>query len=121
LPGGDDGSVQYEIHVDNLFSSVRLLCLLRNRGKGIGCAGTTRDNTAGFPTILKVRVGAEKKMNWDTLGSVVVDGVNFVVWVDSSAVLMLTTVHNVGPNLTVTRLPSRPRTTSTNGSTVRQV
>jgi hypothetical protein len=121
LPGGDDGSVQYEIYMDNLFSSVKLFYMLRNRGKGIGCAGTTRANTTGFPTILKVRGGADKKMDWDTLGSVVVDGVNCVVWVDNAAVLMLTTIHNVGPDHTVTRLRRRPRTTSTNGSTVRRV
>jgi hypothetical protein len=113
--------MQYEIYMDNLFSSVRLFCLLRNRGRGIGCAGTTRAITTRFTTILKVRGGADKKMNWDNLGSVFVDGVNRVVWVENTAVLMLTEIHNVGPDHTATRLRRRPRTTSTNGSTVQRV
>jgi Transposase IS4 len=121
LPGGQDGSVQYEVYMDNLFSSVALFDMLRRRGKGIGCAGTTRSNTKKFPSELKVRGGADKRMQWDSLGAVVVDNVLCLCWIDNGAVLMLTTIHQAGPEHTIMRRRKRPRLTSTNGVKVQKV
>ena len=111
--------LRYAVFMDNLFSSIKLFSMMRD--KGIGCVGTTRANSAGFPKQLKVRGREHKHLEWDTIGSVVVDKVNCVAWVDNNAVLMLTTIHQVGNDHTVKRLRRRPRETSTNGRKVREV
>lgn len=66
-------------------------------------------------------------MDWDTiqsstLGAVVVDGANCVVWVDNAAVLMLSTLHSLeGWRGALVRVRRRPRVASSNGATVRRV
>ena len=115
----DDNPVMYEVYMDNLFTSVALLKMLRY--KNVGCAGTTRANTSGFPAALKVRGELSSKMEWDTIGSVVTDDVNRICWIDNGAVLMLSNIHPVGPGYTVVRNRRRPRETATNAKKVRKV
>ena len=52
-------------------------CFLRNIG---GC-GLTRQIRIGFPNELVVLKPNSKRMEWDTLGSVIREGVN-CVWLD---------------------------------------
>jgi len=119
LPPSEDENGVYQLYMDNLFTSVALFKHLRDRG--IGCAGTTRANTTGFPQCLKVKGPASAKLDWDTIGCVVTDDVNCVCWIDNSAVLLLTTIHELGKEHTVVRERRRPRLTSTNGPKVQKV
>lgn len=61
----------YNVLMDNLFSSVKLYDDLLQRK--IPCKGTTRSDTTGFPSVLKIRGSADKPRQWDTLCAVAVD------------------------------------------------
>lgn len=109
--------------MDNLLSSVRLFGDL-SKGK-IACTGTIRSETTGSPLNLKVRDGADKTMQWDTLGIVVInisrENVLALFWIGNGAVQMLTTGENDGLEHTAVKKRKWPRQTSTNGAKVRQV
>lgn len=80
-------SAMYHIFMDNLFSSMKLLCDLR--GRKVACTGTTRSNATGFPGVLKVRGGADKSMQWDALGAVTANVLvrTLLLWNGSTLVL----------------------------------
>lgn len=87
--------------MDNLFSNVKLFDLMRKRG--VSRSDTTQSSTSGFPAEVKVCGGADKKMDWDTLGAVVVKeeltskDVLAVIWTDNGAVQFLTAGFDIGP------------------------
>src|SRR3954453_7439488 len=79
----------FNIYMDNYFSSIKLFKYLRE--KKIGACGTVHKNSANFSQILKVN----KKLEWDTLSGIVVDGVLAVLWMDNGPVTMLSTIHQI--------------------------
>ena len=106
---------QFNIYMDNYFSSINLFSFLRE--KGIGACGTVRTNTAKFPVILKKE--KEKKNEWDFLKGVVIDNVLAMLWIDNGPVTMLTTIHNIDSKVSKER--RRPRETSTNSKKIKSV
>ena len=114
----------YNVYMDNYFSSVELFRALRK--KNIGACGTVRTNSKGFPAVLRVEKSAARYYQWDTLSAVVVGEepaqVLASVWIDNGPVTMLTTVHRLdGADARIERDRRRPRDTSTNAARVREV
>ena len=60
-------------------------------------------------------------LDWNTLLGKVVENVLAILWIDNGPVTMLTTIHNIGEEWTVTHEHHRPRKTSSNANTVYQV
>ena len=111
--------LSYEIYMDDRFTNVDLFEMLQERS--IGACGITRVNTKGFPAESKVRGVADKRMNWDSLGAVVVREVLCLVWVDNGAVQMLTTLNEVGDEHRVQKVRRCPPITSTNGARLNEI
>jgi hypothetical protein len=100
----------FTIYMDNLFTTVPLLEMLRENN--IGGAGTTWVHH--FPKQLQVL--DEKTTRWNDLAGGAVPGIDFVAgleWHDQRIVKMLTTVHDIGKRVAGTR--KQPKRTSTNG------
>ena len=109
----------YQVFMGNRFSSVPLFKMLRDRN--IGCCGTTRCMRKYFPSSLCLKTRQATSLNWYTLGSIIVNDVNCICWIDNGPVRMLSTIHKVGPEHTVETVRRRPRITSTNSGKVRRV
>ena len=89
---------------------------------GYGACGTVCLNSAKFPAELKLGKLKYQHLDWNTLVGKVVENVLAILWIDNGPVTMLTTIHNIGEEWTVTREHHhRPRETSSNANTVRQV
>lgn len=106
----------WNLILDNYFTNVplfeRLLLL------GIGAAGTTRVDAAGFPQSLKIdKVEARKVLPWGFVAGAVVQNTCCLIWKDNSSVLFMTNYHNIRE--TVERMHRRPKKSSTNGTIVR--
>ena len=108
----------WNLVLDNYFTSIPLFEKL---GKiGIGAAGTTRVDTRGFPSCLKIEKSeARKALPWGHLSGAVVANTCCLVWQDNNSVLFMTSYHDI--TATVNRLRRRPKKTSTNGATIRQI
>jgi hypothetical protein len=110
---------QFNVFMDDVFSSIPLFSYLRS--KGIGACGTVRSNSARYPKGMQLR-GTKFKLDWNTIKTKEVGDVLVVCWIDDGAVQLLTTVHRVqGDEWFVVRNRRRPRETSTNAATVRRV
>ena len=108
----------WHLILDNYFTNVplfeRLLLL------GIGAAGTTRVDAAGFPQSLKIdKAEARKVLAWGFVTGAVVQNTCCLVWQDNSSVLFMTTYHDIRE--TVERMRRRPKKSSTNGTIVRSL
>lgn len=109
--------LNFNIYMDNFFTSTKLFQHFRNIG--IGACGTAR-RQAGIPK--ELQVDKTSKLEWDTRSGAVIGGVLAVFWQDNGPVMMMTTIHGmVGEQWEVTREWRRPRDTSTNGAKVRSV
>jgi len=85
---------QFNVYMDNYFSTIPLFRHLRSHG--IGAAGTTRPGRADFPSELALDKSlARRILQWNHLSGIVVDGVCSVLWQDNNMVLFLTTIHDV--------------------------
>ena len=106
----------WNLILDNYFTNVPLfeqLLLL-----GIGAAGTTRVDAAGFPPSLKIeKAEARKVLPWGYVTGAVVQNTCCLIWQDNSSVLFMTNYHDIRE--TVERMRRRPKKTSTNGTIVR--
>lgn len=111
---------RFDIYMDNLFTNLPLFIALRDNF-GIGAAGTTRVNSAGFPDVLKVEKSESKSvLEWGHLSrTVTIGGILALVWQDNSTVFFLSDIHY--PSKKVIRKRKRPKSSSTNGPTVRAV
>jgi len=84
---------------------------------GIGFAGTTQIDSAGFPSSLKIEKPKVKKiLLWGHISREVVDNICCLIWKDNSLVLFITSYHDITKK--VERLHRLPKVTSTNASTV---
>lgn len=109
---------QWHLILDNYFTNVPLF--ERLRALGIGAAGTTRVDCAGFPASLKIeKAEAKKILPWGHVSGEVVGNTCCLVWQDNSSVLFMTTYHDI--TKTVERLWRRPKRTSTNATMVRGI
>lgn len=109
--------LDFNVYMDDLFTSAKLLQHFRNNG--IGACGTARSQ-AGIPK--ELQVGKTSKLEWDTRSGVVMGGVLAVSWQDNSPATMMTTIHGiVGEQWEVTRERRRPRDTGTNAAKERFV
>ena len=104
--------------LDNYFTNVPLFEELL--ALGIGAAGTTRIDSAGFPKSLKIeKQEAKKVLPWGHISGEVVGNVCCLIWQDNSSVLFMTSYHDIRKK--VERLWQRPKITSSNASAVRSV
>jgi hypothetical protein len=90
----------FHIYMDNYFTNVPLFSDLRKLG--IGAAGTTRQNSKGYPVDLSEARRGKEELEWNTLKAKVVgeEGLRVLalLWMDSNYVNFLTTIHNVNGN-----------------------
>lgn len=102
---------QYNIYMDNLFSSIPLFSMLRDIG--ISACSTTRTGEKKFPKTLLEAVHANK-VHWNDLRPEVTgEGrVLTIRWEDNNTVKMLT-IHRIEEAVLSNR--RRPRNTSTRG------
>jgi hypothetical protein len=103
----------FNIYMDNLFTTVPLLIELRD--KSIGGTGTARSNA--FPRHLR---HLDATAPWNTVsGGSTADGkVLGLEWQDQKTVQMLTTLHPLSKK--VKRNRKQPRITSTSGAAIRK-
>ena len=104
---------RWNLLLDNYFTNLPLFEKLLELG--IGAAGTTRVNSAGFPMSLKIeKEEAKQVLPWGHVSGEIVGNVSALVWQDNSSVLIMTSYHDISK--TVEQLPWRPKKTSTNAS-----
>jgi hypothetical protein len=105
----------YILYMDNGFSTIPLFRRLREMG--IGACGTTRINSAEYPSHLKDETTLTE---WNTVDGVVVGNPEVLCfrWLDNNVVRLLTTVHK-WQELTL-RERRKPCNTSTNASIARK-
>jgi hypothetical protein len=103
----------FNVYMDNLFTTVPLLLSLRERG--IGGAGTARSNA--FPSAHKV---LSESSEWNTVSGGPAAGgkVEAIEWQDQRTVQMLSTIHPLSRKIQKRR--KAPRPTSTNGPRIRK-
>jgi hypothetical protein len=105
----------FTIYMDNLFTTVNLLEILRQNN--IGGAGTTRIHN--FPKSLQKL--DEKTSRWNDLAGAAASDSDLVAgmeWHDQRVVKMLTTVHDISKR--VPGIRKQPKATSTNGRKMRE-
>jgi len=109
---------RWNLLLDNYFTNVPLFERLLELG--VGAAGTTRVDCAGFPTSLKIeKEEVRKVLPWGHVSGEVVGNICCLVWQDNSSVLFMTSYHDITKR--VERLRRRPKKTSTNASIVRNI
>ena len=101
------------------YSPVSVFKMIRDRN--IGCCGTTRCMWKYFPSSLCLKTRQAASLDWDTLRSIIVNDVNCICWIENGPVLMLLTIHKIGPENTVETVRRRPRITPTISHKVRRV
>src|SRR6185437_10454825 len=109
----------YDVYMDNYFSSIALFKYMCDNA--YGACGTVCLNSAKFPAELKLGKLKYQHLDWNTLLGKVVENVLAILWIDNGPVTMLTTIHNIGEEWTVTCERCRPRETSSNANTVCRV
>ena len=77
--------------MNNYFTSIPLFNYLRT--KGYGACGTTRTNSALFPSSLKIEKSI--RLEWNTLSGVVINNVLTILCMDNGPVNMLSTIHGI--------------------------
>jgi len=108
---------QFNIYMDNYFSSIPLFQHLRDHG--IGAAGTTRPGRHDFPAELALdKSVARRILEWNHLSGTLVNGVWSALWQDNNTVLFLTTIHDLRQLVLANRL--RPKKCSTNAISARK-
>lgn len=118
----EHGGFEHSIWMDNLFTSSRLLLLLRDYG--FGGSGTVRQhgqNSKGFdPDLFALKKDFGDSIDWGKLyGSVDKDNVYSLAWKDQGLVLFMSTI--VDPHSTVIRQRKRPSSTATSAATSRRL
>ncbi|GMF56648.1 unnamed protein product [Phytophthora fragariaefolia] len=111
-------NMQFNVFMDNYFSSIPLFEHLRS--VGIGAYGTAQSNSAKYPKEMRFR-NDKTKSTTGTLNSMAVGKVLVIFWMDNGPVQILSTIHHVeGGHWFIERETKRPRTTSTNGASVQR-
>jgi len=101
----------FNVYMNNFFTTQPLLAELRRMG--IGACGTCRQQFRGFPKELKV--GKNAKLLYHFRSGAVNDGVATLLWMDSSPVTMMSTIHPLsGEDSLVLRMRKHPGNKSTN-------
>jgi len=105
--------LSFNVYMDNFFTTQSLLAEIR--GMGIGASGTCRRQFQGFPKELKV--GKNAKLPYHFRSWAVNDGVATLLWMDSSPVTMMSTIHPLSSEVSlVTRMRKHPGNKNTNAS-----
>jgi len=106
-------NLSFNIYMDNFFTTQPLQAELRQMG--IGACGTCRQQFHVFPQ--ELNVGKNAKLPYHFLSGVVNDGVATLLWMDSSPVIMMSTIHPLsGEDSLVLRMRKHPGNKSTNAS-----
>lgn len=110
-------SHQFNIYMDNYFTTIPLFQHLRDHG--IGAAGTTRAKRHDFPPAFAIgKEITSRLLEWNHLSGIVVNGVCAALWQDNNTVLFLTTIHDLR-QLSYSKR-KKPKKTSTNASAARK-
>jgi hypothetical protein len=109
----DRAPYHFNVYMDNLFTTPKLLVKLRDQG--IGGAGTARSNA--FPAEHKV-LGEDADWNTIAGGATASGKVCATEWQDQRTVHMLSTLHPLSRRIVKHR--RMPRNTSTNGPRMRK-
>ena len=105
--------LSYNLYMDNVFTTQHLLAELH--WIGIGACGTWRQQSQVFPK--KLKVGKNAKLSYHFQSGVVNDWVATWLYMDSSPVTMMSTIHPVtGKDSLVLRMRKHPSNKSTNAS-----
>ncbi|KAF1980689.1 hypothetical protein K402DRAFT_307441, partial [Aulographum hederae CBS 113979] len=110
------------IYTDNLFTTERLLCTLRN--EGFGGAGTVRMNrTAGEKQEIAEGNATTAHLPWGDTRLVAQNNVLQMAFKDNRVVLFMSTVHGCTHQglETVEKLRKRPSKSSSNAATTRPI
>ena len=104
---------RYHVYLDNLFTSVKLLELLRIRG--YGATGTCRTNSGVIQELVDIKKASKRKneLPWGTLISMPTKSglVNQIGWQDSAFALLMSTVEDESKTI-ILRERKRPKATS---------
>jgi hypothetical protein len=110
---------QYHVYLDNLFTSERLLELLRT--EGIAATGTCRTNAGVLQTLVDTKKSDKRKdeLPWGTLHHYPSPScqVSQIGWKDQAYALLMSTVYDGTES--IERPRKRPKTTSTSAKTSR--
>jgi len=105
--------LSFNVYMNNLFKTQPVLAELRQMW--IGTCGTFRQQLQGFRKELKI--GKNAKLPYHFQSGAVNDGVATLLWMDSSAVTVMSTIHPPrGEDSLVLRMRSHQGNKSTNGS-----
>jgi len=105
--------LSFNVYMDNFCTTQPLLEELHRMG--IGTCGTCRQQFRGFPKELKV--GKNAKLPYHFRSGAVNDGVATLLWMDSSPVTMMSTIHPLsGEDSLVLRMRKHLGNKSTNAS-----
>ena len=105
----------YVVILDNLFLNVPVAHILLKYD--IGCLGTTRKNTEGFPRVLIDAKNHNRLLQWGEHVSIQVGKALCFLWQDNNAVLGVTTTFSMHRDTDfVVRSRKRPKKTSTNAA-----
>jgi len=105
--------LSFNVYMDNFFTTQPLLAELHRMG--IGACGTCMQQFRGFPKELKD--GTNAKLPYHFRSGAVNDGVATLLWMDSSPVTMMPTIHPLsGEDSLVLRMRKHPGNKSTNAS-----
>jgi len=101
----------FNVYMDNCFTTKTALAELRRME--IGASGTCRQQFRAIPKELKV--GKNAKLPYHFRSGAVNDGVTTLLWMDSSPVTMISTIHPLsGEDSLVLRMRKHPGNKSTN-------
>jgi hypothetical protein len=111
---------RYHVYLDNLFTSTKLLEVLRTHG--YGATGTCRTNAGVISELVEIKKRDQKKdeLPWGTLYSMPTPSglVNQLGWKDMAFALVMSTVYDGKKK--VWSLRRRPKETSTSAKTARK-
>lgn len=112
----------YVVYLDNLFTSTKLLKLLRK--EGFGATGTARTNSGIYDGFIKKKQFDKAKdiEPWGKLYSAPTtsDDIIQYAWKDNALVLFLSTINDATTESMVIRNRKRPGSTSTSAKTARK-
>ena len=87
------------LYIDNYYTSLPLLSVLRKNGIG-GC-GTAQTSSNNFtPDLILLKNKSSRLLEYHERAGTVVDGVVVMLWMDNTSVSMMTTIHQLKGSVT---------------------
>ena len=108
----------WHISLDNFYTSLPLLALLRDQ-LGILACGTARPNSKDFPKELAISRKAVGQLPYYFRSGMIIRDVGVLWWFDNTPVTIMTTIHSlIGETSEIARRRKRPGRKSTNAKRV---